>query len=123
MHNSFFGTVLEDGYLPADTLPTMYSDYLFDGNRTMVFTDDAALREQNSTWTYYPNVNINTVFSKNGSIGANLKDAPVFTHTFSGTEFSIYASQTLRVRAILIVSMTARLRAAVHSLRITRPRW
>ena len=95
LHNSLFCTIHGDGYLPADTMPEMYSEYLFDGNRTMVFTDDEALRQQNPGWTYYSNININPVFSKHGSIGADLKDAPVFTYTFTGTQFAIYASQTL----------------------------
>ena len=90
LRNALLCTCYEDKYA-EHVLPALYSDYLLDGERTLVYATEELL-DGNSGWSR-SNSNINPVFSRKGSIVQTISNTMTpFTYTFNGTELAIYTN-------------------------------
>ncbi len=92
LRNSLIATDLPASYLPDDILPSVVSDELLSGKRSIIYAPDIPLAN-NSGWTYKSNVNTaDPLLGSRGCVATDITDTTTFTYTFTGNDFSIYTN-------------------------------
>ena len=94
LNNELCAKVLPDEYLADDTLPSLLSDYLLDGDRKLIQADESTLAGCDKTvWSWCPgNYLDDAALRQKGFVAAKIEKNPTFVYTFTGTELALYTN-------------------------------
>ena len=94
LNNELCAKVLPDEYLADDTLPSLLSDYLLDGDRRLIQVDESTLADCDKTvWSWCPgNYLDDAALRQKGFVAAKIEKNPTFVYTFTGTELALYTN-------------------------------
>ena len=94
LNNALLAGILEDEYLPDDTLPELVSNHLADGDRKLILLDEESISEcDKSVWSYEAGAWLDDHnLRQNGTATADLSKKPTFVYRFTGTELAMYTN-------------------------------